>query len=108
MSLPSDLHDKANLEARVWVSTAEGIDDVELLARELLGGNPLKLLPSLLTGGLVVVGVLGGGPPDGVAGCVIEDEELVLWRAARVDARHHVDSAQLGELSAVIARQVWL
>ena len=104
MSLPSYLHDKADLEARVGVSTAEGVDDVELLARELFGGNLLKLSPGLLTGGLVVVGVLGCRPPDGVARGIVEDEELVLWRATRVDARHHVDGTQLGELSAVIAR----
>ena len=108
MSLPSYLHNKADLEARVGVSTAESVDNVELLARELFGGDLLKLSPGLLAGGLVVVGVLGGGPPDGVACGVIEDEELVLWRATRVDARHHVDGTQLGELSTVIARQIWL
>ena len=46
---------KRIFRARVLVGAAEGIDDVELLARQLLAGELLQLLPCSLRDGLVVV-----------------------------------------------------
>ena len=108
VSLPGHLHDEADLQTRVLVGTAEGVDHVELLARELLGSDLLELLPGGLRHGLVVVLVLVGSPPDGVLGGLVHHEELVLGRTAGVDARHHVDGAHLGHLTLLEAAQALL
>ncbi len=108
VSLPSHLHDEANLQARVLVGTAEGIHHVELLARELVGGNLLELLPCRLGYGLVVVLILVRSPPDGVLGGLVHHEELILGRTAGVDAGHYVHGAHLGHLTLFKAAQTLL
>ena len=106
--LPGNLHDEANLQARVLVGTAEGINHVELLARELLRGNLLELLPGSLRYGLVVVLILVGSPPDGILGGLVHYEELVLGRTAGIDTRHHVHGAHVGQLTLLVAAKALL
>ena len=106
--LPGHLHDEADLQTRVLVGAAEGIHHVELLARELLCGDLLQLLPRSLRHGLVVVLVLVGGPPDRILGGLVHDEELVLGRTARVDARHDVHGTHVGQLTLLVAAQALL
>ena len=103
--LPGYLHDETDFEARVLVGAAERVHHVEFLARQLVGGDLLQLLPRLSGDGFVVVLVLVGGPPDGVARGIVQNEELVLGRAARVDARHDVHGAHVGQLSFLEALQ---
>ena len=58
--------------------------------------------------GMVVVLVLVGGPPHGVLGVVVHDDELVFGGAAGVDAGHNVDGAQLADLALFVALQTGL
>ena len=108
VSLPSHLHDEADLQTGVLVGAAEGVDHVELLVRELLAGQVLQHLPGLLRNGLVVVLVLLGGPPDGVLRRIVHHEELVLGRTAGVDAGHHVHGIHLGQLALLESLQTGL
>jgi len=106
--LPGHLHDEADLQARVLVGAAEGIDHVELLARKLLAGELLQLLPCSLRHGLVVVLVFGRSPPDGILRRLVHHEELVLGRTAGIDAGHHVHGAHVGYNALVETAQALL
>ena len=57
---------------------------------------------------MVVVLVLVAGPPHGVLGVLVHDDELILGGAAGVDAGHDVDSAQLADLALLVAFQFGL
>ena len=105
VGLPRHLHDEAHGHAGVGVGAAEHIHYVQLLVGQLLDGQGLAGRPRLLGGGLVVVLELVGGPPNGILGVLIHDDELVLGGAAGVDAGHHVDRAQLGQLALLEALQ---
>ena len=108
VSLPGHLHDETDLQTRVLVGTAERIDHVELLARELLRSDLLELLPGSLRYGLVVVLVLVRRPPDRILRGLVHYEELVLGRTAGVDARHDVHGAHVGQLTLLVAAQALL
>ena len=107
MRLPSHLHDEADLQTRVLVGAAESIDDVKLLARQLLRSDLLQLFPSRLGYGLVVVLILVGSPPDRIFRGLVHYEELVFGRTAGVNAGHHVHGAGLGQLTLLIAAQAF-
>ena len=106
--LPGDLHDEADGHAGVLVRAAEGVDDVEALVRERVLRDLLYRRPGLLRGGVVVVFIGVGRPPDGVLGVFVHDDELVLGRAAGVDAGHDVHGAKLADLTLVKARELGL
>ena len=57
---------------------------------------------------MVVVLVLVGGPPHGVLGGIVHNDELVFGGAAGVNAGHDVDGAQLADLTLFIAFQAGL
>ena len=103
VGLPSHFHDEADGHAGVVVGAAEDVHDIELLAGELLQSQLLAGVPGFLGSGLVVVLELVGSPPHGVLAGIIHDDELVLGRAAGVDAGHDVDGAQLTQLALLIA-----
>ena len=108
MCLPGHFHDEADGHAGVLVGTAESIDDVQALVGKLLLGDLLHGLPCFLRSGVVVVLVLVGSPPHGVLGVFVHDDELILGGAAGVDAGHDVDSAQLADLTLLVAFQLGL
>ena len=95
MGLPGHFHDKAHGHAGLGVGAAEHIHHIELFPRKGLHRQVLAFLPGLLGSGLVVVGELRGGPPHGVPGVFVHDDEFVLGGAAGVDAGHHIDGPQL-------------
>ncbi len=105
VGLPGHLHDEADGHAGVGVGAAEGVHHVQLLVGELLLGDLLHRSPGLLAGGMVVVLVALGGPPDGVLGVLVHDDELILGGAAGVHAGHDVDGVQLGQLALLVAGQ---
>ena len=107
VSLPGHLHDEADLQARVLVGAAERVHNEEFLARKLLDGDFLQLLPGLLRNRLVVVLIFVGSPPDRVLGGLVHHEKLVLGRTAGVNAGHHVHGAGLGQLTLLIAAQAF-
>ena len=106
--LPCHLHDEAHLHAGVAVCAAETVHDIQLLVGELLLCDFLHGIPSLLAGAVVVVMVFFGIPPYCVVRGLVVNDELVLGRAACVDAGHHIDSAQLSLLSLVEACEAFL
>ena len=106
--LPSHLHDEADLQTRVLVGAAESIDDVKLLARQLLRSDLLQLFPSRLGYGLVVVLILVGSPPDRIFRGLVHYEELVFGRTAGVNAGHHVHGAHFGLLTLFEAAEALL
>ena len=103
VSLPSHFHDEADSHAGVFVGTAESIDYKKFLAGEFLLGEIFNDSPGALGHGVVVVLVLGGGPPDGVLGVLVHDNVFVFGRAAGVDTGHDVHSVELGELAFIEA-----
>ena len=105
VSLPSHLHDEAHLDAGVFVRSAEGIHHVEVFVGKFLDGQFLQHVPRLGRNGLVVVLVTFRGPPDRVAGGVVQYEKFILGRAAGVDTGHHVYCSQFGYLPFFIALQ---
>ena len=107
VSLPGHLHDEADLQARVLVGAAERVHNEEFLARKLLDGDFLQLLPGLLRNRLVVILIFVGSPPDRVLGGLVHHEKLVLGRTAGVNAGHHVHGAGLGQLTLLIAAQAF-
>ncbi len=108
VGLPGHLHDEADGHAGIGVGAAEGIHHKEPLAGKLLDGDVLYHTPGLFGGGVVVVLVLVGGPPDGVLGVLVHDDELILGGAAGVDAGHDVDGPQLAKLAPLKAGEVLL
>ena len=108
MSLPGNLHDEADGHTGVLIRAAERIHDEQALIGELLLGDLLERRPRFLRGGMVVVLVLVGGPPHGILGGIVHDDELVFRGAAGVNASHDVDRAQLADLSLFIALQTRL
>ncbi len=109
VGLPGNLHDEADLHAGVGVRTAETVHHEEALSAELLLGEFLYLFPGLLGHLVVVVGITLGGPPDfaGLAflGGLVIDNVLVFGGTAGIDAGHHVDGTQFGDLTLVITFQ---
>ena len=97
VGLPCYFHDEAYSHAGVLVGAAVAVDDIELLAGELVDGDFLDSFPSLFGDGFVVVGIFFGCPPYFVFGVCVKHDELVFRRAAGVDACHHVDSAKVGD-----------
>ena len=57
---------------------------------------------------MVVVGIFGGVPPDGVLGVLVHDNVLVLGRTAGEYTSHDVDRAEFGNLSLLKAGQAGL
>ena len=108
MCLPGHFHDEADGHAGVLVGAAESIHDVQALVGELLLGDLLHSFPGFLRCGVVVVLVLVAGPPHGVLGVLVHDDELILGGAAGVDTGHDVDSAQLADLALLVAFQFGL
>ena len=106
VGLPGHLHDKADGHAGVVVGAAEAIHHEEPLVGQLLLGQLFHGVPGLDGGGVVVVLELRGGPPHGIPGGVIHDDEFVVGGAAGIDAGHDVDGAQLADLALVKARQI--
>ena len=108
MRLPCDLDDEAHGHARVLVRTTESVDDEETLVGKLLLRNLLEFFPRLLTCRMVVVRIGVRGPPDRILGVLVHDDELVLRRTARKDARHDIHGIKLRELSLLKSREVGL
>ena len=108
MGLPGDFHDEADGHAGVLVGAAEGVHDEQALVGQLLDGDVLAGGPGLFGSGMVVVLVALGGPPHGVLGGLVHDDELVLGGAAGVDAGHDVHSAEFADLALFIAFQAGL
>ena len=105
VSLPSDLHDEADRHTGVLVRAAEAVYDIELLAGELLERELLARVPCLFGRRMVIVGILGSCPPNGVLRSVIHDDELIFGGSSGVDTGHDVDGVQLGELTLIKAGQ---
>ena len=103
MSLPRHLDDEADCHSGVFVCAAESVHDVKLLAGKLVNSYLLNGFPGLLGGSVVVVLVLVRGPPDGVFGILVLNDELILGGTSGVDTGHNVHGAQLTDLSFFIA-----
>ena len=96
----------ADSHTGVGVGAAEQVHNIQLLgAGQLLQSQFLTGLPSLNGSRLVIVSELLGGPPNGVLGGLIHNDELVFGGTAGVDTGHNVDGAQLSQLTLVIAFQ---
>ena len=112
MCLPCDFHDETDLHAGVLVGSAESVDNVELLAGELLLGELLAGVPCLDGCLVVVVRIFLGGPPNRTwctfLGGVVVDDELVFRGAAGIDAGHNVEGSEFSLLSLVVSGQAWL
>ena len=108
VSLPSHFHDEADGHAGVVVGAAEHVHHEQTLVGQLLLSQLLTLVPGLLRGGLVVVLELVGGPPHGVLGGVVHNNELILGGAAGIDTGHNIDGAQIGDLTLIIPFQTGL
>ena len=105
--LPCNFHDETDSHAGVFVGAAECVSDIELLAGELFHGDVFAGLPGFLGSNVVVIGILGSGPPYGVLGVLVHDDEFVFGGTAGVDAGHDVDCAQLGLDALVKAFEVF-
>ena len=99
MCLPSNLHNETDCHAGILVRAAEQIHNVKLLAGELIHSQLLASVPSLNGSGLIVVLERIGGPPNGVLGSVVHNDELILGGTSGVDTGHNVHCAKLGYLA---------
>ena len=106
--LPCDLHDEADGHARVFIGTAESVDNVQLFAAQLVYRDLFNGLPCLLSGGVVIVFVFVAGPPYGVLAVFVDNDEFILGGAAGVNAGHDVHSVKLGEHALVKALKAGL
>ena len=101
--LPGNLNDETNCHAGVLVGAAESIHYIELLIGELFFGNVLEDCPVLLGERVVVIGILGSCPPNGVLGVLIHDDIFVFRRTAGENTGHNVNCVKLGQLAFLIA-----
>ena len=106
--LPCHFHNEADSHAGVFVGAAECVGDIQLLAGQLFHSDVFAGLPGFLGSNVVVIGILGGGPPHGVFGVLIHDDEFVFRRTAGVDTGHNIDSTQFGLHALVKAFQILL
>ena len=108
VSLPGHFHDETDGHAGVLVGAAESVHHEQALIGQFLLGQFLHRVPGFLRSGVVVVFVLVAGPPHGVLGVLVHDDELILGRTAGVDAGHDVDGTQLADLALFVAFQAGL
>ena len=106
--LPCNFHYEADSHARIFVCAAERIDDEKTLVGELFLSELLNGFPRLLACGVVIVLVTFRGPPNGVLGVVVHNNELILGGAAGVDAGHNVDRAELADLAFLVTLEAGL
>ena len=105
VSLPSHFHNEAYSHAGVFVGTAESVNHKEVLVGEFFLGKVSHLAPHLFAHGVVVVFVFVGSPPNGVFGVLVHDNVFVFGRTTGVDAGHHVDGVQFGQLAFIVTGQ---
>lgn len=91
-----------------WLAAAECVHNEQALVDRLVQSDLLHCVPGLGRSRVVVVLVLRAGPPHGVLGGLVHDDELILGGAAGVDASHDVDCAQLADLALFVAFQAGL
>ena len=106
--LPCHFHDEADSHAGVFVGAAECVGNIQLLAGQLFHSDFFAGLPGFLGSNVVIIGILGGGPPHGVFGVLIHDDEFVFRGTAGVDAGHDVDCAKLSLDALVKTFEVFL
>ena len=107
MRLPGHFHNEADGHARVFVRAAERIHNKEAFVAEFADRNLTNGIPCLLCSTVIIVLVLVGGPPHGITRGLIIDDEFILRRTARVDARHNIDRiVHLRHLAALISLEV--
>ena len=81
MRLPGDFRDEANGETGIRVSAAEGVNDEQAFAGELLSYQPFQVLPGFLGQRFVVVLAFAFvGPPERVTRGVVTDNVFILRR----------------------------
>ena len=85
----------------------ESVNNKKFFARQLLCSDFFQLFPSSFGNGFVVVFVLVAGPPDGVFGGLVLNEEFVFGRTASVNAGHYVNSIHLGKSTFLKAAQTF-
>ena len=84
------------MKRTILVGAAEAVDNEEALVGEFFHCKFLAGFPCFFGSGLVIVLVLLGGPPYGVLGVFIHNDEFVLGRTAGIYTGHHVDSTEFG------------
>ena len=78
VGLPGNFYDEADRHAGVLVGAAEGVHYEQALIREFFSCDILDGIPGLDGGGVVIVLILIGSPPDGILGGIVNDDKLVL------------------------------
>ncbi|MNH06851.1 hypothetical protein D3C79_662300 [compost metagenome] len=97
MRLPGHFCDKADFQAGICVSTAEGIDHEQALAGKLLGDQFFQICPDFRAERFVIVFAFTLiGPPDGVPGDIVTNDVLIFWRTAGEDAGIDGNGTQIG------------
>ena len=108
MCLPSYFHDETDSHSGIFVSAAESIYYEKSLAGKLFDSEFLTSIPCFLSCRMVIIGIFGSVPPNGILGLVIHNDELVFRRTAGVNTCHNVNCSELGNLSLVIAGKLRL
>ena len=101
--LPGNFHDETDRHAGIL-----SIYNIQLLIRELLQSNVLYCLPGLFGSGMVVVLILIGGPPHGVLGILVHNDEFVFGGTSRIDTGHYVNCSQFADLSFLVSLKTGL
>ena len=97
MCLPGDFSNEAHAEAGVGVGAAEGVDDKQAFARQLVSHQAFQVLPGLLGERLVVVLAIAFiRPPHGIASGIVTDDIFIFRRTAGENAGIDGDGAKIG------------
>ena len=99
MSLPSNFHDETQFQARVRISTAECINNIQFLVRKFFSCQFFNGFPAFFVYRFVVVFIFVRSPPYCIFAGSIFNEEFIFRRTTGVNTCHYVYSAQFSYLT---------
>ena len=105
VGLPSHFNDETDRHAGILVGPTERIYDKKSLVGKLFQRDFLHGIPCFLTGRVVIVLIFIRGPPYGILGILVHNDEFILGRTPRIDTGHNINRAKLTHLSLFIAFQ---
>ena len=99
VSLPGDFDDETYSHTSVFVRAAESVYHEQTLVRKFFYRERFNGVPRFFRGGVVVVLVRVGRPPNGVFGVVVYYDKFIFGRTTGINTRHNVYCTEFAYLT---------
>ena len=107
VSLPCYFHDEAQFQARVFVSSAESVNNEQSFVRKFFSCQIFHSCPTFSVNWFVVVFVFFRSPPYCIFAGFVFYEEFIFRRTSCINASHYVYSAHVSYLAFFKTFQTW-